>query len=81
MTATVRDAYRLVTALGRVMQLHDGEPCGACGQPQPCATVRILSTPELVESTTAVMDLLERANDEIRRGGLRLAPGAHEGRP
>lgn len=64
---TLTDISRLVIALGKVLQLHDGDPCRGCGQQQPCATVAILTDPKLIASTTAAMNLVQETADELRR--------------
>lgn len=64
---TLTDVSRLVSAIGKILQLHDGDPCRGCGRAQPCATVAILSEPKLIASTTAVMNLVRETADELRR--------------
>lgn len=64
---TLTDVSRVVIALGKILQVHDGDPCRGCGQAQPCATAAILTEQKLIASTTAVMDLVRETADEARR--------------
>lgn len=64
---TLFDIARITIALGKILQLHDGDPCRDCGQAQPCATAAILTDPKLITSTTAVVNLVREVNDERRR--------------
>lgn len=64
---TLSDIARITSAIGKILQLHDGDPCRGCGQQPPCATVAILSEPKVIASTTAVMNLVRETADELRR--------------
>ncbi len=66
--ATVGDIARITIALGKILQLHDGDPCQGCGQGQPCSTAAILTDEALIASTYSVMDLVREVNDERKRG-------------
>lgn len=64
---TLSDIARITSAIGKILQLHDGDPCRGCAQRPPCATVAILTEPKVIESTTAVMNLVQETADELRR--------------
>lgn len=64
---TLTDVSRLASAIGKILQLHDGDPCRGCAQRQPCDTALILADEALIASTTAVMNLVQETADELRR--------------